>query len=372
MDTSYNPAERHRSMVEEWITRRDKHFSLKLSAGVYYDDGFDCVERYLPFSQKEIECLLRHGEEVRYASETDPTATHTLFSKLWETPDGEEAKALVDRIKKDVVGVGGMEGVTEVELYELCDPFIKIYRFSILLFEDDTTSHSLQDATPINLSMSDEDYTELMIAILDDRSLSYNELAVKCPDVYSRLYEQLVDDPYHTHTEVDVKGPFILLFDEIQEDAFKIAGEPPFSGVFMAWEDTRFAYPHVLHLAKLHIVDKEVVIRDMAMPGDGACAFYQKVYYGFLDEDLMRVLGTSTCDETLKELKKRFGSRERMDQFEDFLVEAGIPFETFLTDEDAAPSEWFELEYENYIHYHYPNEALQKILDMIPKEDVKE
>ena len=370
MNSYDNPKELHRAMIEEWMAQRDKPFSLRLLGGIDYDDGsYISVDAYFPFSQREIECIRRHGEKNPCALDNDPTIPRYSFSKLWQSPDGDEAEALVERIQRRVVGDDGMEGVKEVDLFDLSDPFLKLYRFSILTFENATTPHCIQDAVPIDLPMSDEDYAKLLTALLDDRALDFNRLAIVCPDVYSHLYDQIVDDPYETHNGFSVNGPFILLFSEMQEDALEVAGELPFSGIFMAWEDTRYTYPHVLHLSKLHIEDKRAMVRDMAMPGDGAYSFYEKVYHSIPADDFMKALGASTCEETLQILKRRFGTREAMDQFEDFLVDADIPFETDFMDDDCPPQEWYDLGYEDYIYCHHANEALQEVLDMIYKED---
>ena len=329
---SFNHHERHITMVDEWMSKREKLFRCRVYATLYYPEDSDVLDEYekevfVNLTQRELDCVLRHGAEQR----TSPTETEIFYNKFFEEPDGEEAKELLEcikeRIKKDY-------STDDVVVDDVDIVFIdagtaaKHYLFYILPI--DNICHPIdENSAPITVPhtwypfLSDEDYRELMIELLDHRNLTFNRVARYHADIYARLYDQLYkyDDEDYPY----LAKPFVLLFGELLDDAFQIAGPPLFMGKILDIGSEECSRKICLDL-----VDRKASFTSTVFPafadGWGTIRFY----YDIPIDAFMDALGVTSYDAALQVLVNSIHSEK---DIETFLDEHELPYEEYYSDE---------------------------------------
>lgn len=98
-------------------------------------------------------------------------------------------------------------------------PCYYFYRFSCLYYDND--SKVLPECTPLEIMLTDDQYITLLTMQLQDREFfNFNKLLEEDPEL-GRELNSIVRNIHYIYR------PFLLLFDEVRDDADAIAPEPP-------------------------------------------------------------------------------------------------------------------------------------------------
>ena len=318
---SFNPHEVHIDMVDKWMAQREKPYTCRVNAMVYSEDSDeipDFKDYYVCLSQKELDCILRHGCEQRLSP------TEAFYDKFWEEPDGDEAEELLERIKRELSD----NDVPPDEItFDQIDAghAVKRYEFFVLSFEDYETPHAIQEARPIYPYLSDEDYRELMIRVLDNRQLTIDYVARYYPEIYARLYDQVL---YDEELQADVNGNFILVFGELYEDAFQLAGPLPFQGTIMENNSGVQSAKIVLSIS-----DKKAAITSTLYPAYADGWGDMEVYFDIPVDDLLKALNVSTNEDALSALIELYQPETGLSGIVEWLNDHGIEWDHYTTDQ---------------------------------------
>ena len=173
------------------------------------------------------------------------------------------------------------------------------------------------------IMLVEDDYASLLEWQLRNRKSSYNDLYNDKPELYNVINEAICDIISIDFLLPYALPPFAVEPTSIKLMAYDLCGEPAFSADIFAPDGGFMEYSH------LHIENKVLSFyyKRHVKNSDNVCVLEE---YALVDDvDVIAVqnaLGVSNCHDVYLAVKERFGDKDGVDNFEQFLMDNGIEY----------------------------------------------
>ena len=209
-------------LASEYLTRKERKKCYQVRGKDWEDwvSGERPCSIFIPLTDEYVAAL--KAEMIEVANELcpeDPVHSWEEFSKylsdietfnFWETLDSK-ADSRFQEVSREADSHGIVEPSIDL------DNVHYLYRFSFYYFDDEQQQMTRENYFEV---LSDEEYVQLLALQLSlSRGFTYNNLFSIDPELARRLNDNIDYGFFEINCHGSKTKPFVILFDEITEDA---------------------------------------------------------------------------------------------------------------------------------------------------------